>query len=89
MTIKRKPTPDAARSSMKEKIVRRLTRGEMDVLRLVGGVVRGALPKSHFDSFPHRRVIAKNLMWAGLLEASGDLRDGVQLTPAGRYLLKS
>jgi hypothetical protein len=60
-----------------------MTRSEIEVLeRIAQGAGRDVLPKSYFDSFPGQRTIAKNLMWAGLIESGG-----VVLTPAGEAVL--
>lgn len=45
------------------------------------------LPKAYFDTFPHKRKIAKDLMWAGYVESAGNFGDYVKLTPAGVELL--
>lgn len=68
-----------------------MTRGEREVLEDVIAAAgrKRFLPKSHFDSFPHKRKIAKDLMWRGYLESVGTFNDYVNATPAGYDALNS
>lgn len=67
-----------------------MTRGERIVLEeTVGAAQRGhPLPKTYFDSFPHKRKIAKDLMWRGYLESAGPFGNLLNATPAGYDAVK-
>lgn len=60
----------------------KLTKGELEVLSLVGQSPQ--LCKEYFERFPPRRRRAKELMWRGYIEHTGMFAEYVKLTPAGQ-----
>lgn len=64
-----------------------MTRSELEVLRDVARLY--PLPRDYFDSYPHKRSIARRLMWSGYLELGGTFGERVFLTPAGHHAIGS
>jgi hypothetical protein len=65
-----------------------VTAARKRVLELVAdGLGPGTrLPKSHFDTLPTLRRVAKDLLWEGFLTDAGRGHRDLELTDAGRCL---